>query len=564
MAAIFDTVDKGLQRTVDIIPASQEFYSATWWAYIPFIPPTGIIRTLYMVSNSAARNTESIVVAQDDTGEIYLVVAGVKYAGIVVTPGWWAIGLRRRIASNFIDLSVHNSFSFTSSATVPFSSWTLNEMYLGVDPRRDGAQSQAAYFREWTDFVSFYGSEWSSSIPVKLTGLDTDTPLFTDLLDTTVNDHDWVHAGGGTTTFYDVPYSVEGSMGGWWRHCALMMPMSTDFGLLMKVEAGGGFLAHVTVNPGSFFFDGFHYVSVDYNVRLRYATGPSASNWAEIRVDNPFPDPGIGQGPAPLPPRIGFAVPVRWSIQWKCGTYDPGTSSYAADGHIKFFLNGVEIAGATGITLPRRPSGSNIIYYYGVRTDCDRVWARTVAAIPGTDDDGNFSSGLPDGLVYYDDFDGGNISKWTPFDWYPGGGGYNIVPNVYPDAGGDGGYGLSIFSQGPYGPAGTPAELYRPWCGLFRKFNYPPIHLSTTGQPPPPPEGPPESPIEIPGVYIMSPPTTGVLPPTDAPPLPAGGVIGPGATAIPSITFDTYYGTSQVDYEKGIPAPTIRTAFIGD
>lgn len=484
MAAVFDTIDEGLSRTSDLIPAATEYYTATWWVYLPTIPTAGVVRTLYMVANSANRSGQSIVIAQNDTGTVYLEVAGVASAGAVIATGWHAVAHTRRALLNFVDVWVDNVQISTASPTI--TGWTLNELYLGVDPRRTGAAQQVAYFREWPTFNGNWATEAQSPVPVLTADLDTDTPLGTDLLDTTANDHDWAHVGGGLQTFTAAPISSTGAMGGWWfGHAGFAIPITPQTPILRAQTVGGstpGIIADCWIRMTGSTSEGGVTTASTYDAVLRYWNG---TTMVEQTVSDPIADPIIGQSVTPAA-RSTWALPFRWALVFRCSTWSHATSTFAADGRASLYLNDDLLLTVAGVTIPRRPDGHAIRYTVALAGDCDRIWARTVAEVPPTTDEGAWVGSEPSALVYFDEFESGSYAGWTLTSVFPSGG-TPTTPLSYADAGGDDGWGLSIFGAGPTFGSPTAPAVY---TGLTRLLYFPPIPTGTPGPGPDPGPGP--------------------------------------------------------------------------
>jgi hypothetical protein len=481
MAALFDTIDEGVRRTTGLIAATTAYYTATWWVYLPALPPTGVTRTLYFLASSAARATQSIAVTQDSTGLVRLVVAGTPSAGVVVAPGWHALAVGRRAPANFIELYIDNN-NQASTATVPFSSWTFDELYLGVDPRVTGVVQSVAYFREWAAFLGFFTPEWQSPVPVLTDDLDTDTPFHTDLVDLTPQHHDWSHVGGGVQTFASVPVSAEGALGGWWFYSNWTVPLTAPECILRAQTADvlgsttARLIAEVRIVPQGGTMVGDTVTAVHHDVHLRYGSGPNALDITDLVVHDPFTDPAIGYVVPPAysvaGPRNDFCAPYRYALVFGCSTWDAETSTFAVDGFARLYLNDSLLLAATDVLIPRRPDGGAIQYTIGILSDCDRVWARTVAAVPPTTPEGAFTSGLPSGLVYFDEFESGAYPGWSVTEVFPAAGGGSTPPRSYADCGGDNSWGLSVFGQGP--TVGDPGNVAG-YTGLWRLLRFPPM-----------------------------------------------------------------------------------------
>jgi hypothetical protein len=555
MAAIFIAVDEGLKRITGILPASQEYVTTVWWHYIPAWPSSGVIRTLYMIANSTNRSGESIIIAQNDTGEIYLNVAGVKKTGQIFPPGWHSIMLRRRANVNFIDMDIDNDSTSVSTATVVFNTWTFNEVYLGVDPRINGAAAQVAYFREWPLFMSPV-TEWQSPTPVQTSSLDTNTPLHTDLLDTTVNDHDWTYVGVGTLTFTSLGGTIEGTYGAWWSMSSLTVASNLHKCILMARTAdylgdtAGRTIVRLKFEPQGAIYDGDlnKYTAVNYKVILYYGILPTSTDaTTSIEVANPVADPGINKSEFTVleGPRSAWHVTWRFAITFKCSTYSSTTATFASDGYVKVYLNDSLLLEAASIVLPRVPGGHGLEYTLGMRGDCDRAWARTIAGVPVTDAEGNFTAGTPSGLVFSDDFNSGLYPDWTVSPaLFEGGGGGSPIPYAYSDCGGDGGYGLSAHPVSPSTATG-PTETY---TGIYRHLRFPPYDPVIPPPGEPPPIEPPPTPPDLTGIFVLY-PGPPVVPPTNPKDNYPDRNVPPGPT-----------GTIS----KKIPNPTIKTALLGE
>lgn len=552
MAAIFDATDEGLKRVTGVLSAAN-LYHAVWWVYIPAWPASGQTRTLYMVSNSANRTSQSIVIAQDDTGEIYLVIGGTVVPGAVFQPGWHPISIFRNNTSGTVILYIDQAGSPVCFGTdASLATWTLDEMYLGIDPRTPtgGVAQSVAYFREWPLLAST-SSEWTSPTPVRTSDLATNTPLHSDLLDTTVNDHDWVQVGGGTQTFTSLGGTLTGCFGALVKTSALILPgllPDNHHGVLMlKCSSGLGATAGRTIaqfqfTPNGFVFWGHSaggddtYTAVSSRVDIRYGILPTSSNnTSVITLIDPIVDPGLGISDVTANgPRNVWYGTYKFAIAFKCSSYISG--AYQADGFVKAYLNDDLLAEVVDVVLPRGPfangGGTGIEYTFGIRGDGDRAWARDVATLPTTDGQGAFTGGTPSGLLFFDDFDGGLYPNWTPRSMYPGGSTPSSV-YTYSDCGGDGGYGVSAYAVSPssssLGGIGT-------FVGLYRWLNFPPFDPDPTIEPPPPPPEEPEE-EEVPGgIYTVT---------------PTGGIV---------TRHDRFYG----DIENKIPDPTVRTALLGE
>src|SRR4030095_6623084 len=225
--------------------------------------------------------------------------------GQIIAPGWHALAIDRRAPNPLVGVVVDGT-TVSSNTTTTFSGWTLNELYLGLDPRITGAPQQVAYFREWPAFLGSYGTEWQSPVPVRTSDLDTDTPLSLDLLDTTANDHDWRPVGAVSSRAE--PIATGGAMGGWWFGSPTFnAPITPQTPVLRAETVGGatpGIIADFWIIPTGQTSEGDTITAATYDVLLRYWNG---TTMAEQRVGNPIADPIIGQT-YPYPARNAWGV----------------------------------------------------------------------------------------------------------------------------------------------------------------------------------------------------------------------------------------------------------------
>ena len=294
------------------------------------------------------------------------------------------------------------------------------------------------------------------------------------------------------------PNPLEGAMGGWWRWSSIFVPAGGPVCVCRAETILGGLIADFRVVPGSSTFSGT-WQTIAYTIRLRYQTDAGV---VELVSDTPVPDAALGQISAGRP-RILFTAAWRFALAFRCSTWDAGTSTYATDGFVKLFINGQTspLLSAVNVTIPRRLSSGSMRYTVAALADGDRIWARTSAVVPATTSEGALVSGPPADLIYFNEFTSGDITGWTPIDLYPGGG-FVPDPHTWPDCGGDGGWGMSIYACGPNDAVGEPGVVNHSYAGLTRVASYPPVIVPPI-DPDPDPDPDPGPGTEIPPNYHL-------------------------------------------------------------
>lgn len=224
MAAVFDASAEGLVRTTGIVAASSD-YTFIGHFYVPGTPDPATYRTFFYLGNDPTTYTEYVWIGQNGVGELELSIsfpATFSVAGTVLTPGWHRIFYVREGTEHRVYLDT----LLDITQTLDVSAETHTHLYVGTDTVAvDWDPGKAYETREWSIVFSdnLRDVESIHSSAQILTGLVSDTPLLSDLLDDSGEGNDWTAVGavdfeiaarppaseygGGTTTVVTDTYS---------------------------------------------------------------------------------------------------------------------------------------------------------------------------------------------------------------------------------------------------------------------------------------------------------------------------------------------------------------------